>query len=529
LTPQYLERGRAARDELALLVKEYRAGLKLLPVLVEECAWETVEPELAQVQFARWQNSTVPPREGERAKLRALKYAGDDEAIEGAVLDVCRQVGSAMGAAGQTTSGDRDRLMIALEQALADKIDLEEAVHIGDFSIIYRGKYEGETVAVKAIPDAVRKNRMRASFACAVESMRKLRDPAFIELRFPIFDEDAHTLVMEYITLPTLDDELCKFPGRRLPPRIVAKILSVIARAQGDAHRRANVEIGLLSAASIYVDAEWDVRLTPVRIEGQLARAAGLISGRHINWNALASVTPEIWDGLEPTSVAELDRHEQYYLGLLGLELLLGRRPFEIRRFDDLSRFFDNPRAFFDDDTPGAQPWTEEDPALAFLLLRFLARDPAGRLPSAERAAEDLKAVANGELPESLRQQLADDLKELMGEDFTGAFYKVLLESRPQLKERLEKVDQAAMLARALRDLADFRPTSQLSRFDQIAQDHAGYGISAEDVHVFRSVFLEQVAEVCAKNVCSRHAWAAALDMGLGAMAKYLAAAQTQK
>jgi hemoglobin-like flavoprotein len=290
LTPQYLERGRVARDELAMLVKEYRAGLKLLPVLVEECAWETVEPELAQVQFARWQNSTVPPREGERAKLRALKYAGDDEAIEGAVLDVCRQVGAAMGAAGQTTPGDRDRLMVALEQAFADKIDLEEAIHIGDFSVVYRGKHEGETVAVKAIPDAVRRNRMRAAFASAVASIKEL----------------------------------------------------------------------------------------------------------------------------------------------------------------------------------------------------------------------------------------------LMGEDFTGAFYKILLDSRPQLKGRLEKVDQAAMLARALRDLADFRPSSQLSRFDEIAQDHAGYGITADDVKAFRTVFLAQVAEVCAKNVCSRHAWAAALDMGLGAMAKYLAAAQTQ-
>src|SRR5262249_22781707 len=151
---------------------------------------------------------------------------------------------------------------------------------------------------------------------------------------------------------------------------------------------RCGVQVGPLSPANIHVNRRWDVRLSPIRIEGPLALAAGLTSGQLINWEILTTLTPEIYDGHQPKTQAELDANEQYYLGLLGLELLNGRRPVEVTRFDDLkhkTQFFDDPRRFFDDDAlHSVDSWTDESPALAYVLAQLLARDPLERLPSAD-------------------------------------------------------------------------------------------------------------------------------------------------
>src|SRR5262249_39798663 len=158
-----------------------------------------------------------------------------------------------------------------------------------------------------------------------------------------------------------------------------------------------------------------------------LALAAGLTSGQLINWEILTTLTPEIYDGHQPKTQAELDANEQYYLGLLGLELLNGRRPVEVTRFDDLkhkTQFFDDPRRFFDDDAlHSVDSWTDESPALAYVLAQLLARDPLERLPSADAAFEELSAVAAGRLPPVLRRFLENELARVASEEFASRFY----------------------------------------------------------------------------------------------------------
>ena len=119
------------------------------------------------------------------------------------------------------------------------------------------------------------------------------------------------------------------------------------------------------------------MRLTPFRIEGQLARGLAMSTGQLMNWDVLTMLTPEVYRGRQPKTREELDAHEQYYLGLLGLELLIGRRPVEVLRFADFTlkaRFFSDPRAFFDYDADGGRSWTEECPSLAFVLSQNVVR-----------------------------------------------------------------------------------------------------------------------------------------------------------
>src|SRR5262249_6594788 len=156
-------------------------------------------------------------------------------------------------------------------------------------------------------------------------------------------DSEPHCLVMEYVDWPTLEATVATRDGRRLAPDIVARILAKVAAAQDDAHQL-SYSLGPLALSSIHVNADWDIRISPIRIESQLSRAAEMATGQLLNWDALAHLSPEVSLGRLPTTSEEMDTHGQYYLGLLALELLLGHRPFDVRCFDDLlsrPRFFD--------------------------------------------------------------------------------------------------------------------------------------------------------------------------------------------
>ena len=525
ITPNYLEKGRFAREELSMLAREQTDGLKLLPVLVKPCAWRN-DATLSALQFVRWWNSSILIGSGvdDREDLRAVSEAGQEPEVERAVINICERVMKAMGVVAQTTPEQQDTLFNATRETLGNTVELEEAVHSGDFSVVYRGKFGNETVAVKAVPDAARQNRVRMLFDNALRSVTKFRDPAFIRVYGHFVDREPHCVIMEYVDWPTLDEKLANHPGRRLPPRVVALILSTVARAQSDAHR-CGVQIGPLSPENIHVGENWEIRISPLRIEGQLARAAGLTSGQLINWEILASLPPEICDGVQPNTRAELDQLEQYYLGMLGLVLLLGRQPFEVRRFDDLklkSAFFENPRNFFGD-TTDVDNWPEECPPLAFLLNRLLMRNPGQRLASADVATEELRDVYDGVLPRSLRRHLEQELDQVVNEDFAVSFYERLFRARPSLRPLFRTPSaQPKMMAEALQDLVDFRPEAKRSRFLQRAKQHAQYGITVDDIDAFRRAFVEEITLVSSYGRTSADAWDAALKVGLAILSKNL-------
>ena len=540
LTPQYLEVGNFAQDrELPMLLEEHQKpdGLKLLPVLVENCTYAE-RPELSRLQLVGWDNSAKSVKRGAdmREVIRPLKEAGDEastpraveSAIDQAVKEVCERVRKEFGVIGQITQQQRDHLFEKTKMALQSKgVTLDDCIRGGDFAVIYRGKYENQDVAVKALPTDAWRNRVSSSFDMAQRTAECLRDSSFIRLKGAIADPEVHAMVMEFVDWPTLADEMKRHPCGCLPPHYVVKVLAKIAVAQQDAHKIGE-QIGALSPASIYVNPEGDVRLTPFRIEGQLARGLMMNTGQLVNWDILSMLTPEIYRGRQPKTREQLDAHEQYYLGLLGLELLIGRRPLDVQCFADLAlkaSFFRDPRAFFDYDADGGKSWTEECPSLAFVLARMLSEEPQDRLPS---VSNELWRIEAGKLPESLRHSLGADLKELMSKEFMARFYPRLFAARPELRSQFSNVTaQHGVLAEAIRDFVSFRPGDQHSRFLDAVEVHRGLKITVHDIEAFRLAFVAEVIATCIQNgnpQARSHgdAWNAALKLGLGVMAKAL-------
>ena len=541
LTPQYLQVGTFVQDrELPLLLAEHRKpdGLKLLPVLVENCTY-TEHAELARLQLVCWDNNrkSIKRGTGIREVVRALKEAGDEaatarageSAVDQAVKEVCERARKEFGVIAQITHQQREQLLEKTRQALETKgVTLGDSVRGGDFAVIYRGMYENQEVAVKALPTDAWRNRVSASFNMAQRTAEHLRDASFIRMKGTIADPEVHAMVMEFVDWPTLEDEMKRHPRGCLPPQYVVKVLAKISVAQQDAHKIGE-QIGALSPSSIYVNSEGDVRLTPFRIEGQLARGLTKSTGQLVTWDILTLLTPEIYRGHQPKTREELDAHEQYYLGLLGLELLVGRRPVEVLCFADLAlkaRFFRDPRAFFDYDVDGGKSWTEECPSLAVVLARMLSEEPADRLAS---VSNELWRIDAGKLPDCLRRTLGADVKDLISRDFMSRFYRRLFAARPELRSEFRNVAaQHGMLAEAIRDLVGFRAGEQESRFLDHVERHRGMKITVHDIEAFRLAFVAEVigSAMHDGNAQARShgdAWNAALKLGLGVMARALA------
>ena len=547
LTPAYLDTDHFARaHELPMLLAEQDEGLTLLPVLVEQCAWDHV-PQLKDIQLVGWPGDEWPPGEvSPRALKRAVAEAGSGlgtpqdrgAAQDRAVLEVCNTVSRIFGIERRLTEDQRSALPRQTEDAFRGHglliMEDQPLQRGGEFALVYRGRLDDDEVAVKVVPTDAWRQRVEQALSIATTAKQKLRNETFIRVEQVVNAAEVHAVAMEYVPSPTLDERLAGCPGRRLPPAKVVPLLRKLATAQSQAHD-SDVQIGALSTKSVYVDDDGHVRLSPFRIEAHLARGLTLSTDQVVNWDVLTMLTPEVYEGHQPVSRRDIDAHGQYYLGLLGLELLLGRRPMEVTCFKDLadkSAFFDDPRAFFDGTDEGVDRWTDQCPALAFVLARMLARRPVDRLESAEEASDELRRIGKGRLPDALRRCLWDDhVDGLMGPDFAVRFYRRLFDLRKELREKFTKPDQATHLARAVRDLVEFRPEDREGQFLDHVDAHRHIDVTPEDAQAFRSAFVEEVIATGDRRSLSARtrgdAWNAVLQMGIDVMLRRMARSAT--
>ena len=170
---------------------------------------------------------------------------------------------------------------------------------------------------------------------------------------------------MEYLEesrWTTLSKRLDASPKRSLSPTQVAGLLADVARAQRIAHK-ISYPLGPLMRDHIYLDANNNIKIVPFSVEAQLARGANVQQGQLLNWDMLSFISPDPYYGGSLSS-EQLDLREQYYLGLLGLELLRGQRVIIIQSFCDISEklqpFFRCPRSYFDMSEDTTEAWTED-------------------------------------------------------------------------------------------------------------------------------------------------------------------------
>jgi hemoglobin-like flavoprotein len=232
--------------------------------------------------------------------------------------------------------------------------------------------------------------------------------------------------------------------------------------------------------------------------------------------DALTYLIPERYFGQEIGPSAD-----QYYFGLLALELLQGKPPVEVSVFANLEtkrKFFDHPRSFFAD-------LSNEQPAFSFILTKMLEKDPQNRWTSMSELAESLRDVAAGIVPKAVRNCVAEQYRTKLRNNmiFFDQFYHHLFESSEEIGKiftqrgaRME--EQHKKLAAAVQSLFHFDRGIGMTTLDDEAARHLEFGIKAEHFDVFKAAFLESLCKAKIADGYSHDAWRAILDPALAFM-----------
>ena len=524
LTPNYLNRNKFSRQEFDMLSRARRDGLRLLPVLVEPCLWHNV-PELTALNLVSWPTQVSPACSSQNVRQVpwSIKEAAecqmhghfDENMASQIIMAVCDKVIEQMGIANLTTESECLAICAkAKENMPAIKNWRDDHVKGDKFSIIMRGSLGNRDVAVKVIPEAAKTNHTAAFLKDAVARAVELQSNVFVDVIFSETASDPICIVMEF-----LDQErwttLSKSPERQFSPVRVATLLADIARAQRIAHKM-SFPLGPLILDHIYLDRDGHIKIVPFSVEAQLARCVNIQQGQVLNWDMLSFMSPETYSGRAPVK-EQLDSWEQYYLGLLGLELLTGRRAIVIQSFRDiperLEPFFRCPRNHFGSGEGDTASWTENCPALAYVLSKLLSEDVERRYSRTEVAEDELRRIALGKLPMSLRDEVENGYEAISKTRFVGEFYKRLFKSAPDMRSRFSRMSQQHQkFVHALLQFLDYDPDRRYGAFHKLARQHAELHppLTVDEIDNFRRAFVLQIKESFGSQI-KADAWNAVL------------------
>jgi hemoglobin-like flavoprotein len=209
---------------------------------------------------------------------------------------------------------------------------------------------------------------------------------------------------------------------------------------------------------------------------------------------------------------------DQYYIGLLGLELLTGAPPVPVRCYADL----DKKRTFFAAPMAGFEKHRKESPALFFVLARMLERRPEDRWPSMADAQRALKKIAEGSIPEEVRSE-ARKSWDLQDSAFYRNVYAELFRAAPDVDELFKSRnivmdEQYKKLHAAVGKLLSFRPTDYPNPMSRHAASHERLGLQPKHFEGFRDAFLTALSSQKKADNYAMDAWRAIFDAGIAYM-----------
>jgi hypothetical protein len=161
-----------------------------------------------------------------------------------------------------------------------------------------------------------------------------------------------YCVVMEHIEIPTLSDILIK--NGTFDPGFVAQVLSHVSEAASALYEAAGHQdgqppllVGPLRPGHVHHNPKKGrTMISPVHISHATLSSCEARCILTLADNELVSLPPERYVG-ERSCFAT----DEYYIALLGLELLLGKPPVEVNCYADLEKklaFFDAPTAAFE-------------------------------------------------------------------------------------------------------------------------------------------------------------------------------------
>ena len=218
-----------------------------------------------------------------------------------------------------------DQLRAALERAIGNQYEIVRLLGRGGMGAVYLGveRFLERQVAIKILPaEAARDPEMRERFRREARTAANLTHPNIVPLHTYGEAEGMPYFVMGFVKGESLGGRLARL--RRLDAGAVRRVLTEVADALDYAHRRGVVHRDI-KPDNILIDEESgrallaDFGVARQSAAGATLTAAGSIVG-----------TPYYMSPEQATGDKSLDgRSDLYSLGIVGFELLSGRRPFD--------------------------------------------------------------------------------------------------------------------------------------------------------------------------------------------------------
>jgi serine/threonine protein kinase len=336
---------------------------------------------------------------------------------------------------------------------------------------------------------------------------------SFIHVNARLLDEEPRCVVMDFIDAPTLAKVLQR-EGPLAPARAAA-ILENLAKALAEMHQHDAGELmyGSLRPSEIFLLGEQEVRLSAIDFSNELLRCERLRGNIFMTHDLPTYMTPEQYFGWPMNA-----KTDQYFLALLGLELLSGSPPNRVRNPVDLEerrKFFDNPDAWIGE-------WRRECPGLAEVLLRMLNKNPEARFPSMKDVIGLIgKPRINWIVVDKLKEHYTDCRKQGL-EVFYRSFYEELFQISPDVHMHFDSISwqrQYEMLDFAIELLLDFDISRPQIRLNEMLKRHGHLPLTEDHIAKFFEAFIATLQRfVLPGNLASANLidmWRVAIDPGM--------------
>lgn len=445
-SPNFLKSQFIRERELPCILQRARAGgLRVLwfPIGLDRGAVEQHCPELAALQAAAPLDTALP----------GDAEAAPGTAVQGARLRLREQLQAAL-----------DPLGAELARVLSGRYELVERMREGSRATVYRAtdRLLGRSVAIKVLKDR-ELGRRRDFMADVQRAVRLSEEPNFINLYDCGPPDSLAFCVQQLVEGPTLREKLDAAGGRLLPIAGLWRTFCGLARAIARAHA-AGITYGNLKPGNIVLDDEGEPFILPVgrrrdaphderRLAALQQRAVAAAEGGPPLCTAdaddLAYLVPDQFgDGVQPIDPALVD---QYMLGLLGWEMVVGRRPAAVARPQTL---LEAGRRAFADLPPVSRYRPLVPRRIEAMLARMTARLPRDRFDSLDAVVRELAAMRDIGL-----LIVNDSWRRVAGEadfesDFARRFYRLFLRLAPEAEAHFGHFDDArwAQQHRMVRD-----------------------------------------------------------------------------
>jgi hemoglobin-like flavoprotein len=508
VTPDFVESPYIGSKELpAILDRNKKKGLVLQWVPVKSVS----DAKLDLIKVKPFQS--LWPLDQPLAKLPEEEQQDAIETIAGKVI-------MSLGLSAEVNSQTMDGLETDLKAALGPTIVLGERIAFGDGSLVYKATQEDEEIAVKVALPSMRRPWVAADFVTRAKAFRNIIEPLFIRIRNAQSDARVSWVTMDNVALPSLKNVMTQSEPPGLPPEVVAEVLAKVTLAASNLHQetmspdKGPLLVGPLRSGHIYRNADTGkIKISPIQmsqatLQTSQARPLSILAEDELTWLA-----PEQYEG-QRAQVAT----DQYYIGLLGLELLTGKEPVKVNCYADLNK----KRLFFAAPMAGFSEKRKASPALFFVLARMLERRPEDRWPTMADAHRAMRQVAEGSLPDDLRSKAREVYRKLWASSFYRDLYEEMFrisgETRAFFKQT-NMEEQQKKLHAAAGMLLNFRPSDDPNPMSPHASSHRELGLRPEHFTAFRDAFLVALSKQKPKpDSYAVDAWRAILDAGIAYM-----------